>query len=91
MQKFQKMVDGVLVFRWLTLTMMACLIYMFAVLENMKYSTATTSFLFVKALEKNGIPFYEDESKQMGLDFSGFSTQAAFLDYDMDGDLDMYL
>ena len=27
----------------------------------------------------------------MGLDFSGFSTQAAFLDYDMDGDLDMYL
>ena len=26
-----------------------------------------------------------------GLDFSGFSTQAAFLDYDLDGDLDMYL
>ena len=30
-------------------------------------------------------------AQQMGLDFSGFSTQAAFLDYDMDGDLDMYL
>ena len=26
-----------------------------------------------------------------GLDFSGFSTQAAFLDYDRDGDLDCYL
>ncbi len=36
---------------------------------------------------KDGIPLYEDEAKQYGLDFSGFSTQAAFLDYDMDGDL----
>ncbi|MEO5892187.1 MAG: VCBS repeat-containing protein [Ferruginibacter sp.] len=40
---------------------------------------------------KNGVPFYQDEAQQYGLDFSGFSTQAAFFDYDMDGDLDMYL
>ncbi|MBP6025108.1 VCBS repeat-containing protein [Ferruginibacter sp.] len=40
---------------------------------------------------KNGIPFYSDEAQQYGLDFSGFSTQAVFFDYDMDGDLDMYL
>lgn len=40
---------------------------------------------------KNGIPFYNDEAKEYGLDFSGFSTQAAFFDYDLDGDLDMYL
>jgi enediyne biosynthesis protein E4 len=40
---------------------------------------------------KNGIPFYADEAQQYGLDFSGFSTQAVFFDYDMDGDLDMYL
>jgi enediyne biosynthesis protein E4 len=40
---------------------------------------------------KNEIPFYQDEAQQYGLDFSGFSTQAAFFDYDMDGDLDMYL
>jgi len=32
-----------------------------------------------------------DESAAYGLDFSGFSTQAAFFDYDLDGDLDMYL
>jgi enediyne biosynthesis protein E4 len=40
---------------------------------------------------KKGIPFYTDEAQQYGLDFSGFSTQSAFFDYDMDGDLDMYL
>ncbi len=40
---------------------------------------------------KKGIPLYADEARQYGLDFSGFSTQSAFFDYDMDGDLDMYL
>lgn len=34
---------------------------------------------------------FRDEAKEYGLDFKGFSTQAAFFDYDMDGDLDMYL
>ncbi|MDB5229974.1 MAG: fg-gap repeat protein [Chitinophagaceae bacterium] len=40
---------------------------------------------------KKGIPYYEDEAARYGLDFSGFSTQAAFFDYDNDGDLDMFL
>jgi hypothetical protein len=48
-------------------------------------------FLICKGIDKNGVPFYSDESQSLGLDFSGFSTQAAFFDYDMDGDLDMYL
>ncbi len=39
---------------------------------------------------KNGIPVYEDEAIQYGLDLVGFGTQAAFLDYDLDGDLDMF-
>ena len=34
---------------------------------------------------------FEESSAKFGLDFSGFSTQASFLDYDLDGDLDMYL
>ncbi len=39
----------------------------------------------------NGVPEYKDASIEMGLAFSGFSTQAAFSDLDRDGDLDMYL
>ncbi len=34
---------------------------------------------------------FTEEAHSWGLDFEGFSTQAAFFDYDMDGDLDMYL
>lgn len=47
--------------------------------------------LVCQGIDKNGVPHYRDESKAYGLDFSGFSTQAVFFDYDMDGDLDMYL
>ena len=34
---------------------------------------------------------FTEQAKDYGLDDAGFSTQAAFLDYDKDGDLDMYL
>lgn len=47
--------------------------------------------LICQGIDKNGVPFYKDEAKEYGLDFSGFSTQAAFFDYDGDGDLDMFL
>ncbi|MBS1669409.1 MAG: VCBS repeat-containing protein [Bacteroidetes bacterium] len=47
--------------------------------------------LICQGIDGNGVPYYKDEAKEYGLDFSGFSTQAVFVDYDMDGDLDMYL
>ena len=47
--------------------------------------------LICQGIDKDGIPSYKDEAKEYGLDFSGFSTQAVFFDYDGDGDLDMYL
>jgi hypothetical protein len=47
--------------------------------------------LICKGIDKNGVPVYKDEAEKYGLDFSGFSTQAVFFDYDGDGDLDMYL
>ena len=34
---------------------------------------------------------FTDETRRLGLEHSGYSTQAAFFDYDRDGDLDMYL
>ena len=34
---------------------------------------------------------FKEEAKAYGLNDSGYSTQAAFFDYDKDGDLDMYL
>jgi hypothetical protein len=45
--------------------------------------------LICKKIE-NGVPFFEDESTAYGLDLVGFGTQAAFFDFDQDGDLDMF-
>ena len=39
----------------------------------------------------NGDLTFSEKSSEYGLDFTGFSTQAAFFDFDKDGDLDMYL
>ncbi|MGA9239470.1 CRTAC1 family protein, partial [Robiginitalea sp.] len=41
--------------------------------------------------DSDGIPQFEERAADFGLDFSGLSTQAAFFDYDLDGDLDLYL
>jgi enediyne biosynthesis protein E4 len=34
---------------------------------------------------------FKEEAHLYGIDFQGFSTQCAFFDFDLDGDLDMYL
>lgn len=47
--------------------------------------------LICTGIDKDGIPHYKDEARQYGLEFTGLSTQAAFFDYDLDGDLDMFL
>jgi hypothetical protein len=41
--------------------------------------------------DPDGIPRFEERAADFGLDFSGLSTQAAFFDYDLDGDLDLFL
>lgn len=38
-----------------------------------------------------GIPVFREAAADYGLDLPHYSTQAAFLDYDRDGDLDMFL
>src|SRR4051812_14533771 len=47
--------------------------------------------LICQGINKKGVPYCRDKAHEYGLDFSGFSTQAAFFDLDMDGDLDMFL
>jgi enediyne biosynthesis protein E4 len=39
----------------------------------------------------NGDNTFSEKSAEYGLDFESYSSSAAFLDYDLDGDLDMYL
>ena len=47
--------------------------------------------LYINQGIKNNIPSYKEQAKEAGLEDGGFSTHAAFFDYDRDGDLDMYL
>lgn len=48
--------------------------------------------LFInKGVNENGMPQFEEMAEAYGLDDNGFGTQAAWLDYDRDGDLDVYL
>lgn len=50
-----------------------------------------TNKLFVCTGIEGGVPLYAEKAAEFGVDFKGFSTQAGFFDYDLDGDLDIYL
>jgi len=41
--------------------------------------------------DKKGIPKFKESAAEYGLDAAVYSIQSAFLDFDLDGDLDMYL
>lgn len=58
---------------------------------NYRTLHSKNQLLINQGVGKDGIPIFKDEAKEYGLDFSGFSTQAVFFDYDMDGDMDMFL
>jgi len=46
--------------------------------------------LYVCQSIEGGVPVFADQAPEYGLALVGFSTQAVFFDYDLDGDLDMY-
>ena len=56
-----------------------------------KVSPASPQAVKNKLYINNGDLTFTEKAREFGLDFSGFSTQATFFDYDRDGDLDMYL
>ena len=58
---------------------------------NYEILHSTNQLLINQGIDQYGIPTFKDEATAYGLNFSGFSTQAAFFDYDNDGDLDMFL
>ncbi|MCC9165475.1 VCBS repeat-containing protein [Pontibacter sp. XAAS-A31] len=50
------------------------------------------NLLFInKGLNEDKMPLFEEEAENYGLADTGYSTQAAFFDYDLDGDLDVYI
>ena len=44
-----------------------------------------------EGLNDEGIPVFSEQSRSFGVDDEGYSTHAAFFDYDNDGDLDLYV
>ena len=41
--------------------------------------------------DKDGLPFFIEKAESYGIADKGYSVHAAFLDYDLDGDLDLYI
>ncbi|MEO6637002.1 MAG: VCBS repeat-containing protein, partial [Ginsengibacter sp.] len=58
---------------------------------NYETLQSKNQLLINKGMDKDGVPKFVDNAQEYGLDFSGFSTQAVFFDYDNDGDLDVFL
>lgn len=55
-------------------------------------SVSRANFLYINGgLDANGIPVFSNMAKEYGVEEMGFSQNAAFLDYDLDGDLDLYV
>lgn len=50
------------------------------------------NMLFInKGINSDGVPVFEDQAVAYGVNYAGYSSGAAFLDYDRDNDLDLYI
>lgn len=54
-------------------------------------SSLRKNMLFLNKGLKDNVPVFEEVAEQYGIADSGYSTMAAFFDYDLDGDLDLYV
>jgi enediyne biosynthesis protein E4 len=65
-------------------------IYVSATLR--KDSVSRRNMLFInKGLDASGIPIFEEQASRYKISYGGYSVMSAFLDYDRDGDLDLYI
>lgn len=56
------------------------------------YPNRANQLFINKGCQPGGVPAFTESAKEYGLDATGtFSTQAYFFDFDVDGDLDMFL
>jgi len=58
---------------------------------NIKGDNRANELFLNQGNKKNGVPKFAEAAAEYGIDDMGFSTHAAFFDYDRDGDLDLYL
>jgi len=58
---------------------------------GLKPGALRANTLYINQGMTDGIPRFKEMAAQYGLADTGYSTQAAFFDYDGDGDLDMFL
>lgn len=57
-----------------------------------KDTLSRKNLLFINnGLNDNGVPVFSESAEAYGIADTGNTTQAAFFDYDLDGDLDLYL
>ncbi|WP_405326825.1 VCBS repeat-containing protein [Leeuwenhoekiella sp. LLG6367-2.1] len=57
-----------------------------------EYAGRANQLFINQGNDANGLPVFLEQAKEYGVDALGsFSTQAYFLDYDLDGDLDLFL
>ncbi len=49
----------------------------------------TQNLLYIN--QKTPVPTFKEQAKEYGLDYAGYTTQSVFFDYDIDGDLDVFL
>jgi hypothetical protein len=58
---------------------------------NIKGDNRANELFINQGNKKNGVPRFKEAAAEYGIDDKGFSTHAAFFDYDRDGDLDLYV
>lgn len=60
--------------------------------SNREDSAFSPNMLYVhQGLNADGVPVFEEMAAAYGIDDRGYNTQAVFFDYDLDGDLDLYV